>query len=89
MHADDQTDAGNQKAIAEAKARAAQKAALKADQSKQPTAGLASAGQDFNGLLAGLAALIKGKEDTQSARLQVELWKKGMAKLEQEFKSGI
>ena len=38
---------------------------------------------------AGLAALVRGKEDSQEVRLQTALYLEGMKKLDEAFKAGL
>ena len=79
LKCDDQTDAGNQKAIEDSKAKA----------NEQKQVQTASTDTPAGTLPAGLASLIAGRETTQSIRLKTELYNAAVKKAEAEFKNGL
>ena len=83
LRCDDQTDAGNQKAIADAKAKKAAKSGPPATR-----ATLANAQGDPI-LPAALATLVQGKEENQEVRLQTDLFVRKQKALEEEFQRAL
>ena len=88
LRCDDQTDAGNQKAIADAQAKKAAKSGVQATQAKLANAQGANA-QGESALPAALATLVKGKEENQEVRLQTDLFVRKQKALEEEFKRAL
>ena len=79
LRCDDQSDAGNQKSIDDAKAKAI----------SNPVAEQQADVAQAHELPAGLAALIKGKEETQEVRLHRQLYLEGQKKLAEQFKAAV
>lgn len=77
LTAADQTDEGNQKVIEAAKAK------------KDSNSNKSKDAEPVNGLPAGLAAMVAGKEETSEVRLKREVYLQGLKKLEENFKVGL